>query len=529
MNYLYSYIIHCTDMKLNANDIKGMVLECLSLLMETSIGDVYTRYYSDKIPQEMWTEMTNGTANITPFHRKVADVLAKHLVKMNSLDEDSKEILRETISDICILASKAWNSSDTARQFLTNTAKGNYYKYNNLSSLERFLRQICLSKKFSEGEFIGQGLYKIYEDDNMIVTATLSYSASHHFFGDSHWCTASDIGGEYNGFEMFKNYTEYDPDEDAEMLLLVQFVDKNDRQHSFQMSTYEYEPNLICDFEDHEVEIYELFDAFSENSVRAAISEMKKDFSKLTALTQSYISTEDNYYNYKEYHFVATHAQKIRERLNSPEFVQKMEEAFALNETGDLSEEAGFKFYDDIPSRFELPNGGYFQMTNVYFKSGNEVWSELEGNIINRANNLGGTDEFSDLGGYTAIFFFKDRKAKLIKKFKRCYIETSRGCVTELSYFADGSDKWVYSYVDVRDGSVLWSNEQEDLDSLHPGCIVGGNKDIFYLGKWVHSLNNQFFNLKVTINGNNGNIQYVNKKIKKVGYQYGRAIYAEEQ
>ena len=138
-----------------------MVNECLRRVMLTEIKmeDAYNRFYS-QIPKELWTCLTVGAPNMTPFHKRIADMMLKS----------------QNPGKLAALASTVWNMSQTAQQFLVNSAKEGYKPYESEGELRDFLNDIIKNnresgfKKFSENEFLQDGLVKLYEDDNCLIT-----------------------------------------------------------------------------------------------------------------------------------------------------------------------------------------------------------------------------------------------------------------------------------------------------------------------------------------------------------------------
>ena len=158
-------------MIINQRDIKLMVESCMKLIVEAQLSPsvIYERYYSDKIPPEIWSILMQGTDNMTIFHRKCADCIANYLKNPNErLDTTA---LAKQLAEA---ASKVWSSSDYAKQFLVNTAKEDFVAYNDRDRLYFFLLHALKTKKFTENEFINDCLYKAYEDENLLVTVTLS-------------------------------------------------------------------------------------------------------------------------------------------------------------------------------------------------------------------------------------------------------------------------------------------------------------------------------------------------------------------
>ena len=534
-------------MKLTNNDIKTMVLECiksLTFLNEAKAIDVYTRYYADSIPKEWWDEMTKGTENITPFHRKVADSIKKYWAACDKDSEGTKEYL----FNVCKLAQEAWNSSITAQQFLTNAAREDYYKFD-ASWLESFLRQVKLAKNYSENEFIDKGLFKIYEDNKLLVTCTLSYSASHRYYGDSHWCTSSDIAGEYNGFEMFKNYTVEEYSDSNESAILVQFVDKQNREGSYQIQVYS--PGLencgqICDFADNPHDIDAVEDHFGRLRVRLAGNNIKKNFSELSNITLQYVASEDGYYNLREYVFISHRIGALREKIQSPNILAAMTYDYNHREE---QQSGSFMFYPQNDSTYgknflctvsfkvddnQLGNGAIdpedddwdddHDFDDDYDEEeeereekqetrpvGKKYFTPEEQNLIKRAT-MNRSFRFDDVG--QALVLFKREEngtSTALKVLGNGYWEELKGRVAEISSRRAG--QWFYGFIDMMNGNLLYQfATNSNFQTMNGWQFLHGNDNNFYI---VSYPNENELKLMAIIDGETAEVTKFNKPLAR--------------
>lgn len=134
--------------------------------------------------------------------------------------------------------------------------------------------------------FYKNGLIVFYKDEEWTVTCTTTYSANHHYFGHTKWCTASDRLGNYDGWLFFQRYIfddmDYDPDGldelgDEDFVIddesedydpeqyavyppekicsaLVQFI-KNDKSATYQAQiTTNGAIEVVCDLDDRKIE-----------------------------------------------------------------------------------------------------------------------------------------------------------------------------------------------------------------------------------------------------------------------------------
>ena len=168
--------------------------------------------------------------------------------------------------------------------------------------------------------------YIFYNDDNVCVTCTKSYAASVKNFGRSHWCTASDQFGEYDGFEMFKNYTR-----DG---ILVQFYCKQDEDHSFQVQYVQMGrkivPGAICDWEDDtmDVESVEKMLAAYNVSYKNIMKTVRANFKRLRAETLELRKDEEIYWSRKRDERVKNILKGIKKATSSNECIEFAKRVF---------------------------------------------------------------------------------------------------------------------------------------------------------------------------------------------------------
>lgn len=223
------------------------------LVTEIKVTDAYARFYDGKIPQDIYTALMKGTDKMTPFHKLCLDSLIDYYSNRESESDSWTDQLLPWAKEI----GDKWSAANNdARQFLLRYIESRSFTDNaplNFQRLANITNKILSKQGHTEGNYCDRGLVKLYENDKVLVTCTTSYSASKKYYGDTHWCTASDIGGNYNGFKMFGDYTCNNEYEDN--MILVQFVDKENREKTIQVA---FEDGLCiyqaCDFFDHELD-----------------------------------------------------------------------------------------------------------------------------------------------------------------------------------------------------------------------------------------------------------------------------------
>ena len=237
-------------MKINIthNDIMNMVAEVFtrldnrSMLSEITAQDAYTRFYQGKIPEKVYQKVMMGADQMTPFHKLALD----HLAQIYSQEKPAR------VPKIVGLVSKFWsNANNESRQYAVKVAKdeGDRLKAD-IEYFQNVVIELSKMKSHSEGSYIERGYEILFEDDNLRVTCTKSYSSSCRHYGKSHWCTASDQFGEYDGHTMFRRYTI------SSKAVLIQFVPKNSPEKTCQ-AQFEVKKKMsigqICDWEDYQI------------------------------------------------------------------------------------------------------------------------------------------------------------------------------------------------------------------------------------------------------------------------------------
>jgi hypothetical protein len=299
-------------MKISRQDIRQMVTEAArTILREISVKDAYTRFYTGKVPEDVFAALMKGTDLMTPYHKIMLDAYIKKMLDGEDLQD----------------AGNLWaNSGNEARQYLVNAVKDEKdYLLSSEWNLKRLIVRTGKMKSHTENSFGQRGLEVLYEDSNVIITCTKSYTSSHQTYGDSHWCTASDIFGNYNGFEMFCRYTIEEGRD-----ILVQFIDKTNKEgNSFQVQyeTGDVYDSEICNWADNSVEIGSVIDMLRSHGVdyQTFINDvLKPNFDRLYNETEENIQDEADYYERKQRIRERKVFKKIDQNFNSEDFRKKI-------------------------------------------------------------------------------------------------------------------------------------------------------------------------------------------------------------
>ena len=166
----------------------GSIFE--SVINEIRADDAYTRFYSS-IPREDFDAITGGEENIDKFIQFFLNCV-----------RDGKSTTTEATN-----ALKLYSRAD---QLIKNKIKnkvvnGEYEDADDVITDAKYLSSggAVLSRK----KFAKEGYIKLGENEKWLCTCTTNYCANNHYFGDSHWCTASDRMGRYDGYGYFNSYS----------------------------------------------------------------------------------------------------------------------------------------------------------------------------------------------------------------------------------------------------------------------------------------------------------------------------------
>lgn len=253
------HLINCPKETIyNVNIIRMSWLNNIyeSIVNEISADDAYNRFYSS-IPRDKYDEILNGN----PAPDKFVQFL------LNCARDEGK-------IDDAIVASQSYALlPPEAKQVLQNGVKSG--EYANIDELQAMIDYFHAGGGItSKKQFAKKGYIKIKETDEAIVTCTTNYMANNHFFGQTHWCTASDREGRWDGYRMFLRYGyEYDavliqfkpkkkilPESEGlkgEPYPTIKEKEENALRYEFQLIQAAVEENgkisTICDFADDEM------------------------------------------------------------------------------------------------------------------------------------------------------------------------------------------------------------------------------------------------------------------------------------
>lgn len=378
-------------------------------LNEIKVEDAYRRFYEGKIAPETYATIMSGTKNMTPFHKRVLDIICSYNGNMPP-----------DLNSLPTLVKQAWNKSETAKQFLVNAVEMDAYSVKNGISLYYFLTRFINMERFTEAEYYKDGLVKLFENDRLLVTATLSYAASQKYYGDSHWCTASGIDGVFDGWKMYNDYTE-------DEAILLQFVDKSRREHSYQAQyivdwrnstngNQVMRTSQICDFEDNGASQYELEEFLTNLGVD--YNELIKtiNFQELQEKADNLNKDESEYWNIRVPYYEKKMFDKVSVKFNDPSFEKLISEKLASELMGDSDHACPFYFEECMNRIYPDPDIKVYRVElELYHEKALKRLGIFDQNELNFFSRLANDD--SDTQGQTYWTIVTRRNAKILYRF----------------------------------------------------------------------------------------------------------------
>ena len=400
-------------MKLTINEIYEMAQLCVKNILNEAIkmSTAYARFYADKIPEDLWNELTQGVPNMTPFHKKVFDII----IRDTGATEYSLSCLATTIN-------KVWREQpELKNKLISEITKCD--TVNDVISLVTYLSENNSKTMEMNAD---NGLVKIFENDKILITCTTSYSASHKYYGYSHWCTASGVDGKYDGFGMFRKYTIDGDDGEA---VLFQFVDKRDKGIAYQAQVFKYnglEFGDIMDVNDKSVERLTFYQIMQDN-YGVNIDQVVGGADRLALFNETVKNIEEEYRYWNE------ECDKYEEKAEaelSKYMISDTVAMMGLLKAGEIKDSravqpelyAHFKNAIYVARCQELPCGNKVLSIQLNEYSDfdsipNEIMGVNAKNYLCRMSVAGGEDDRYYDGRLLFSVFFLDKSNKVIKRF----------------------------------------------------------------------------------------------------------------
>ena len=432
-------------------------------LNEISTADAYQRFYKDKVPTDVWNTLMDGAKNMTPFHKLMLDYIT------------SGQFSRQDVATIANLSYEIWNKSDLCRQFVVNAVNS---KFSGLKpdKLIGFLATVKDQIGYSEAEYIDSGFVKLFENERMLVTATLTYAANKKYYGDSHWCTASDVGGRYNGWKMFKRYGP------SNGSVLIQLVDKQDRNNTLQVSYYENgEIDTACNFFDESVSVIEV-ENFVEDIGGIGYNELMRKINLETLVneTEAKSEDEDSYWKMKTEEYLNKGYEAVKKVMAAQEFSDLMIESIKHYYVNYETDE-NCPFYVSSSRSWDIPNRKVFSVELKLYEP--ELMGKLFGDNV--AGVLGRLQEDGDSRVYGKLYwtYLVDvgdgtHEFNIIKKFNGKLLSIDNRAVTLTS--TTGKNEQYNFVFDIIDGNIVF-NGFIDGEPFRIKCI---DRESIGVGQW---------------------------------------------
>lgn len=184
---------------------------CEGIITEINANQAYERFYST-MPREDYDTVVGGETNIDKFIQFF----------LNAVRDDNYPVGRaKAVLDL-------YRSADPLiRQNIKNSFNaGEYDTPDEIAIDVDYLKNGGVVNK---NKFAKEGFIVLAKDENWTITCTTNYLANTHYFGYTSWCTASDRAGRYDGYNMFKRYTDSGDE------LLIQATSNANKEETYQM------------------------------------------------------------------------------------------------------------------------------------------------------------------------------------------------------------------------------------------------------------------------------------------------------
>ena len=265
-----------------------------SVLNEISAEDAYRKFYSALPEQDYFNLVKLYCGNKNKFDNIIKTVL-------NSV--------RDGICDMNTAASfvtqyKSITDNNIRVEFNSRFNNGDY---EDVLDMIEGLKELTETGVTTLKQMQDIGIIKVCHSQKWSVTCTTTYSANHHFFGKTSWCTASDRFGRYDGWDYFRRYIFCDPGAQSSTLdrepsevygCLVQFTSKEDKSVLFQAHINEEKKILlVCNAKDDNIPVGEFInmDIDDDNLINSLLN----DVPQLVELTAQAYEKERGYQNLK--------------------------------------------------------------------------------------------------------------------------------------------------------------------------------------------------------------------------------------
>lgn len=292
-----------------------MTKESIAINEAITAQDAYNRFYANRLNKDTYNLAMGGTVNMTPFHKVMLEIIISNF-----------EGNQGQANAVAAYGSNVWKQADAnMRQAILKAVKTGGLDTSSPTAFMESLKKVVSGGAETKNQTSAKGLLVLYEDDAIIITCTLSYAASTKYYGMTSWCTASDIGGRYNGFYMFRSYTcpEYES-YTADNQCLIQIVVKNDKSRMVQMAVNQYgdiDEDNVMNKEDECISLYMVQNMIANAGSNLDLNEFmdNQEWEDLADKTVSAVNAENDYWESKTIELVKQVQAKIDSEISGPE------------------------------------------------------------------------------------------------------------------------------------------------------------------------------------------------------------------
>ena len=164
-------------------------------LNEISTRDAFQKFYNGKVDADIFEELMRGQDKMTAFHKICLDLMTRD------------GATRELQSMVASVVGGSWPSmNEDKKQALIEMSKDGEIEPT-IPSIGSAINNVLRERYHTTASAEKDGFQILYQDKGSKLTATYTYAANAHHYGNTEWCTASDIYGENSGWDMYKSYS----------------------------------------------------------------------------------------------------------------------------------------------------------------------------------------------------------------------------------------------------------------------------------------------------------------------------------
>lgn len=442
----------------NEQVLRHMLMEMAKETVNEAIStkDAYDRFYATRLNRDTYDLAMGGTVNMTPFHKLMLEII------ISNFDDNQGQA-----NAVAAYGSNVWKNADAnMRQLILKKVKSGEIDSSSPAAFMESLKSITNAGVVTKKQASANGLVTLYEDDYILITCTLSYAASTKYYGMTSWCTASDLGGRYNGFYMFKQYTSaFDGDAES---CLIQIVNKRDKSQMVQMLVDYYgeiDEDNVMNKEDECVTLYmvDRMVANAGSSIKLGDFMDQQNWESLVQKTGQCVEDEREYWEAKTVEIIKQIQASIDAKVSRDDILANFTEDI-LNEWDEYGISNDDDLYEVVPhyvdnsefSVYEVHGGGDYCV----------VVMEPEGNEATWLNSIPDSVGINTNGRRCMICRREGNTLRLVKRMPPVYSGAGgRGNLAELitPFNSDESDYTYYRFNFITGKSLPYTKGTKGL------------------------------------------------------------------